>query len=473
MARTTRTERMQFAIGCEHALAYGPSNPCCLANEDQESAAMKVLVIAEAANPEWVSVPLVGWSLAAALRLKHDVHIVTQVRNRDAFVRAGLVEGKDFTALDSEAVARPLWRAGELLRGGKGKGWTMVTAIATLAYYYFEHLVWKTFGRDIRQGRFDIVHRITPLSPTTPSRIASQCKKHGVPFVLGPLNGGVPWPKGFGSVQRQEREWLSYVRGAYRLLPGYRSTLRSASAMLIGSRHTMAQVPEIYRDKCIYMPENAVEPGRFSLRAALREPDAPLRACFVGRLVPFKGVSMLLEAAEPLLKAGNLVIDIIGDGPEMPALQQTAERTGLRGKANFLGWVAHTELQQIMCRSQVFAFPSIREFGGGVVLEAMALGLVPVVIDYAGPGELVTDATGFKIPIGARDDIVAGLTQILSSLAANDACLVPMSEAARQRVLEFFTWQTKADQVGQVYEWLRGVEMSRPVFGFDGEGCPA
>ena len=76
-----------------------------------------------------------------------------------------------------------------------------------------------------------------------PSLLAPKVAASGVPYILGPLNGGVPWPEGFDSARRKEREWLSYVRDAYRLLPGYRSTRRSAAALLIGSRDTYAQMP--------------------------------------------------------------------------------------------------------------------------------------------------------------------------------------------------------------------------------------
>lgn len=58
----------------------------------------RVLVTAEAANSESVSVPLVGWSLARAFRQVADVHVA-------ALERAGWKAGRDFTALDSEAVA--------------------------------------------------------------------------------------------------------------------------------------------------------------------------------------------------------------------------------------------------------------------------------------------------------------------------------------------------------------------------------
>jgi glycosyltransferase involved in cell wall biosynthesis len=424
----------------------------------------RVLAIAEAANPEWVSVPLVGWSLATALRAVADVHIVTQVRNRDAFLRAGMVEGQDFTAIESEALARPLWRLGERLRMGEGKGWTMVQALSALSYPWFEHLVWRRFGAEIRAGRWDIVHRITPLSPTISSSLAGRCAGAGVPFVLGPLNGGVPWPKGFDAERRREREYLSYLRGAYKALPGRVSTLRHATAILAGSRHTLGELPKWAQAKAVYLPENAIDPMRFSRLAAHAE-GGPLRAAFVGRLVPYKGPDMLIEAAAPMLRDGRLVLDIVGDGPMMGDLRAQATGLGVADRVRFHGWLAHEVVQDVLASCHLFAFPSVREFGGGVVLEAMALGVPPLIVDYAGPGELVAEGRGMKVPLGARTSIVAGFAGAFERAAQDRAGLAAMGWAGRDWVRTQATWEAKARQVRAVYDAVLARTALPEVFG--------
>lgn len=409
----------------------------------------RVLVMAEAANPEWVSVPLVGWSIAHALREVGEVHLVTQIRNREAILRAGYVEGRDFTAIDSEAVAAPLWKIAE--RSGKGVGWTIKTAVTSLGYGYFERLVWRQFGPALRAGDYDLVHRVTPLTPTANSPIAARCAAAGVPFVMGPLNGGVPWPKGFDSERRREREWLSYVRGAYKLMPGRAATLRHAAAILCGSRHTQSEIPARHHDRTVWLPENAVDPARFHLTAP-QPGTLPLRACFIGRLVPYKGADMAIAAAAPFLRDGRMTLDIVGDGPQRAALEAQVAAEGLGDAVTFHGWQDHGAVQQIAAGCQIMAFPSVREFGGGVVLEAMALGVVPVIVDYAGPGELVDASTGFKLPIGSRDEIIAALRATLDRLVTDPAPLAAMAAAGQARVARDFTWSAKAQQIARVWE---------------------
>lgn len=426
----------------------------------------RVLLLAEAANPEWVSVPLVGASHARAILSLPDVeaHLVTQVRNRSAWLRAGLVEGRDFTAIDSEAVAAPLTRLSERVRGGKGKGWTTKMAINALAMPWLWHLAWERFGKAIRRREFDVVHQLTPLSPTIANPLASRIDAAGVPFAWGPLNGGVPWPREFAAARRAEREWLSYVRDAYRLLPGYWSTRRHARAILVASRDTLLQMPRSIRGKCIYLPENAIDPARFSKRRT-RRAALPLRLVFLGRLVPYKGCDLLVEAASGLLRAGRATLDILGDGPEMPRLKRMVEQAGVADVVRFAGWINHAEVQDRLVESDLFVFPSIREFGGGVAIEAMAVGLPPVVVAYGGLAELVTEKTGWLVPIGSRQRIVTDLRELLERLAANPSAIDAKSLAAVRRAHEQFTWDAKARQTLEVYRWVCGDRPDKPDFG--------
>lgn len=425
----------------------------------------RVLLIAELCNPSWSSVPLVGWNICAALRPKVQAHIVTHIRNRADLLSAGLVEGRDFTAIDTsrseQVMAKVLARLGSSTKDFKG----LTTQMAAFAftYQYFEHLVWKRFKHQIARREYDIVHRVTPLSPTVPSTIASRCRRAGVPFVIGPLNGGLPWPKEFPNLRVREREWLSYLREAYKLVPGYRSTRRNAAAIIVASEATASQLAKPYRAKSVYIPENGVDLSRFTA-GTRAEITLPLKVVFIGRLVPYKGADMLIEAIAPLAKAGKATLTVYGDGFEMSALRQQVEDLGIGPQVEFAGWIPQAELSARVADSHVFAFPSVREFGGAVVLEAMALGIVPVVVNYGGPGEHVSALNGFAVPLQPREAIVADFRRILTQLVEKPGLIGPMGRAARARVAKHFAWEAKAEQIVAVYRWvLDGT--AKPDFG--------
>jgi glycosyltransferase involved in cell wall biosynthesis len=412
----------------------------------------RILLIAEAANPEWVSVPLVGWSLSRALAKVCDVHLVTQVRNRDAIIRAGLIEGRDFTTIDNERVAARLYKLAERLRGGVGKGWTTSTAFGSLAYYSFEFELWRQFRTRFAAHEFDLVHRITPLSPTSQSILAKRLARLKVPFVIGPLNGGVPWPKHFIDRQYAEREWLSHIRWLYKLMPGYRSTRRYASAIIVGSKHTYQEMPNWAKEKCAYIPENGVSVDCLKLPRNRGAACLPLRAAFVGRLVPYKGADMLLKASADFLRKGQLELHVIGDGPQRLLLEAMAETLDIQCNVRFHGWISHRDVQKWLTSCDFMVLPSIREFGGGVVVESMALGVTPIVADYAGPSELIDEKTGIRVSFQDEGSLLEGMRLAIGNVIRAPETLDRLGTAARQKVRDKLTWEAKANQIAAIYE---------------------
>jgi glycosyltransferase involved in cell wall biosynthesis len=436
---------------------------------------LRVLIIAEAANPDLTSVALIGYSLSQALGEVCEAHLVTESRNQESLLNAGVHPGS-FTAITNPA-QRLAFRLATILRGGTSLGWTIHSALTTLAYPLFERKVWDHFRGHLQRGEFDLVHRITPLSPTTPSYLAKKLAKIGVPLVLGPLNGGIPWPAGFDRVRRAEREWLGYFRDLYRILPGLKATRQLATTLVLASRHTYQEVTagqSNLEDKAIWLPENAIDPARFpEVHSEPAAPPAgsPLRVAFLGRLVPYKGADMLLEAAAPLLREGKMTLEIIGDGPQMSELQAFVARENLAATVRFPGWVAHDQVRRHLANAQIFAFPSVREFGGGVVLEAMAMGLVPVVVDYGGPAELIPAGCGTIVPMGSRQEIIRAFRLALADLTTDPAAAHATGLRAQRHVRAHFTWPAKARQLLMIYAWaLRGCPAPKPDLGL-GHDC--
>jgi glycosyltransferase involved in cell wall biosynthesis len=216
-------------------------------------------------------------------------------------------------------------------------------------------------------------------------------------------------------------------------------------------------MPHWAKSKCVYIPENGVDLDYLNVqRKRFRTP--PLQGAFVGRLVPYKGADVLLQAASEYLRNGQLELHIIGDGPQRASLEDTVDQLRIRDAVWFHGWLPHSQVQQRLKDYDFMVLPSIREFGGGVVVEAMALGVTPIVADYAGPSELVDDRTGIRVPFWNEESLVTGVRAALGAIIRSPQTLDELGRAAREKVREKLTWDAKAKQILAIYEAVLGGE---------------
>jgi glycosyltransferase involved in cell wall biosynthesis len=180
-----------------------------------------------------------------------------------------------------------------------------------------------------------------------------------------------------------------------------------------------------------------------------------IRLLFVGRLVPYKCADLVIEAMNLLAPdiRRRATLTIVGDGPERENLERSAQSLGVAAQVTFAGWVPQERTLEFYRQSDIFCFPSVREFGGAVVLEAMAAGLPCIVADYGGIAEYVTEGTGYRITLDSREHLRRQLTRHIEDLARDGELLAGMSARAIERAREF-TWDSKARRTVNIYETL-------------------
>jgi len=306
--------------------------------------------------------------------------------------------------------------------------------------------------RRIFAGEFDVVLRIMPMTVVLPSPFAFFLRKGPIPFVIGPLNGGLPWPPGFRQLDNQ-KQLVSNLRNLYRYLPFARSTYRHAAAIIAASSQTYAEFAA-HRGKLFFVPEPGVSRSLCSGDSRSPEPGAKLELIFVGGLVPRKACDLALRAAAPLLRRDLARFTVVGDGPERDRLEQLARSLGIEKAVSFCGWVSHAEVLRRLRSADVMLFPSIRDNGAGVIFEALATGAVPVVADFGGPGDIVHPEVGYKVALTTESDMVSEIEKILTDLAGNRDHLNRLRQQGMSYARERLTWDAKAQAVTRVLHWV-------------------
>jgi glycosyltransferase involved in cell wall biosynthesis len=421
---------------------------------------MKVLLLADLCNPTFASTPYFGYQIVRAIARKVDqATLVTQVRNQGSMTKNDLGVA-ELTFVDSEYIARPLAQLASWVQGDPNKGMTIGAALHYPSSLAFDWEVWKQYGTRLKRGEFDVAHRVTPLSPTTASPMV---RWSPVPFVVGPVNGGLRWPKSFRAELAREREWLTYLRRLHKWLPYYNSTYRKSAAILAGFQHTIQDLPSKVRPITFDCSDVGYEdrPDNTTLD---RHSSPSMTVLFVGRLVPYKCADVVVQAFADSVQLRQHRLVIIGDGPERPRIEQMIKENGLEGCVQLTGWLAHEDVMRWMRQADVFAFPSIRELGAGVVVEAMGMGVACVASDYGAPGFYAAEGRGITIPLTTKPALVEGYVKTLEELASDPEKRARIGAAGRRYAQANLTWDAKAENILEVYKWVLGRRKTKPGF---------
>jgi glycosyltransferase involved in cell wall biosynthesis len=421
---------------------------------------LRILLLGPDCSPEKVSIPFVTYCHAAALAELHDVTLVARSSVEDALRRAKA----PFRAI--EVVRMP--RLDRIFAWGLRRifKYNYDTQVLTAFRYpfsiAFEWRAWRQLRRRILAGEFDVVLRLVPMTPVIPSPFAFFLRKGPIPFVIGPLNGGLPWPPGFAQLDNQ-KEWISNLRSLYRYLPFARCTYRHAAAIIAASSQTYAEFAA-YSEKLVFVPEPGIGPSLCFADSRSPQPSAKLELIFVGGLVPRKACDLALRAAAPLLRSDLARFTVVGDGPERNRLEQLARSLRIEKAVSFCGWLSHAEVLRRLRSADVMVFPSIRDNGAGVVFEALATGAVPVVVDFGGPGDTVHPEVGYKVPLTNESAVVSEIEKILADLAGNRDLLSRLRQRGMSYARERLTWDAKAQSTTQVLNWAvrRGPKPNLP-----------
>jgi colanic acid/amylovoran biosynthesis glycosyltransferase len=202
-----------------------------------------------------------------------------------------------------------------------------------------------------------------------------------------------------------------------------------------------------------------VDPSLFQLVA---HQGTGKRLLYVGRLAVVKGLPILLEslaAIQPLYP--DVVLTVVGDGPDRLQLEQQTAQLGLTNNVRFVGYQSQTEVRQHLQQTDIFVMSSFAEGVPVVLMEAMAAGVPVIATQIAGISELVEDGvSGFLVPPG---DTVS-LGDRISKLLTSSDLRTQFGAAGRAKVEQDFNIHDEAARLRQVMtQALKGhVEATRP-----------
>lgn len=396
---------------------------------------MRLLLVAPTADREAVGESWIAYQWASRLAERHDVTVLSYHQRHKPPLAGQLPNARVIE-----------WREPPLV--GRSERFS---AMLNPGYLPFLWNARRWIRRALARGeRFDAGHQVAPVSLRYPSPITGS----GVPYVVGPVGGSLESPPAFAA-EEGGAPWFT----ALRALDGFRLRHDPVLRRSFSQAGVVIGIADYVKDMLADVP---LQEFRTLSDTGIEElpPAAPgsdrtvgVKFLFVGRVIRTKGVRDAVRAMR-LLPPGVGTLDVVGEGYDRAACEQLASESGLADAVRFYGRVPHDKVLDFMAGADVFVFPSYREAGGIVVVEAMSYGLPVIVCDAGGPATTVDDESGVKVPALDPDQLARDLAAAMAALAADPARRARLGASARARIGTIGLWHSRVEFMESIYREL-------------------
>lgn len=406
---------------------------------------MKVLISAYACEPGRGSEPGVGWNVVRELSSRVSLWVITRANNQAAIEASG----EDWT----KQVQWIYWDPPQWLtfwkKGGRG---------VQLFYLIWQYGVKSVAGKALAEHNFDVIHHLTFGKFWIPSRLAALPR----PFVFGPVGGGEESPPELvaGCAWRGHlADGLKRITiwGVTHYPPSIR-LLRSAAWTFAATTQTQAVLVKAKVINVSVLPQSGIRPSDLPILHS-RQPRNlrdELLVISAARLIRWKAVDLAIEAVAEASKTVAVRLVVLQTGPELARLKRLVSRLGIGDKVEFKGKLPGLmDVYQEISSADALLHPALHEAFGQVCLEALALGVPVICLNWGGPGLIVNEYTGIAVEPDCRSETVVRLAHAICQLAVEQRAGISREKACTQRAFGAFHWMKLADAIVETYEQAR------------------
>ena len=409
---------------------------------------MKLLLSAIACDPCGGSESIYGWYVVSALAKHHECYVITEKR-----FQKSLEESKKRGIVPDSIHFRYL-SMGDTYHPNR-----LVARLQSWRWYQkFQQNVLKLAAEWHQEIGFDLAQHVT----YTTWRVPSELWKLGIPFVWGPISGTEIFPPSCMS----SLSFTSKCFEIFRRMQTYfalksQNTLqcaRKADAIPVPHRQALEFLAQIRGSEegvsiChnFFFPDARIE--ELKSRHTPRDIKRPLRAFAAGNLEGRKGVAIALQAiAEAKARGIRVEYQVTSRGPELEHLKQLARSLGISDQVILGERFEAEDFAEALGSFDLCLVPSLRDGAGLSIMEAMLAGCVPIVADWCGPAEFVTEDCGYKVPVTHPKRMAQDIARILCQLDSDRDLLRRLGTVAGERIRNSYNERQFLDSMNQIYE---------------------